>query len=220
MLVSRWSSWAVLRYNMPPAVASISGLGDAFGGAVNPGSQDGIFGNSSAIDGAVAMQPNTIVFGSHGDVFIAHSQHNKIMRVGRLTGGACSFAHPAHSNLHTCRPGTSINWAARTCQACPPASSIDVFPFSSYCQDPLGRVIPSASAAEAAAVAGISVAGVVAGAIVVVGLLAARAYYVLKQDAPRASRASASAASARKLTKSPRGGKGPASKRSKAYEGV
>ena len=178
MLVSRWSSWAVLRYNMPPAVASIAGAGNAFG-AVNPGSQDGIFGNTSAMDGAVALQPGSIAFDSKGDVFIAHAQHNKIVRVGRLAGAACSFAVPAHSTAHACRPGTRVDWAARTCQPCPPAASVDVFPFSSYCQDASGTVIPQDAAAAAAVVAGISVGGVAAGIVVVVGLLAARAYYVV-----------------------------------------
>ena len=217
MLVSRWSSWAVLRYNLPPAVASITGLGNAFGGAVNPGSRDGIFGNASAIDGAVALQPNSIAIGSRGDVFIAHSQHGKIVRVGRLAGGACSFANLASSSAHTCRPGTFIDWPARTCRACPPTASEDVFPFSSYCQDPLGRVIKAPSAAADAAVAGISIAAVVGGAVAVVSLLAVRAYYVLKHDASQGSRA---AASARRLTKSPIGGNTPKKQSKNSFDEV
>ena len=215
LLVARWSSWAIVRYNMPapennpPAGSTpVVGLGDAFGG-FNPGSHDGLFGNASAFQGAAALQPSAIAIDSKGDVFVAHAQHNKILRIGRLQGAACSFAVPADDPAHVCRPGTYIDWAAMTCKRCPPSASVDVFPFSSYCQDALGNVL-STGAADAATVVGVSVGGIVAGIIVVLAVLAVRAYYFVNQKSGVPKR----------LSKSPRPSPRASSRSDGGFSGV
>ena len=195
LLVSRWGSWALLRYNMPSAANNppagdtpVVGMGDAFGN-FNPGSHDGLFGNASAFQGAAALQPGAIAIDSKGDIFVAHAQHNKVLRIGRLQGAACSFAVPADDKAHACHPGTYIDWAGMTCRQCPPSASLDVFSFSSYCQDPLGAVITTGGDLSAATTAGISVGAVAGGVTVVLALLAARAYYVINQrEAPQKRR--------------------------------
>jgi hypothetical protein len=180
--IEPWGSWGILRYNMPSALNNpangdtpLVGLGDAFG-SFNPGSHDGLFGNASAFQGAVAMQPGAIAIDSKGHVFVSHEQHDKIVRIGRLKGQACSFAVPADSPAHVCHPGAFIDWDAKTCRPCPPSASVDVFPFSSYCQDPLGNVINSL---DVATTVGASVGAIVGGVLAAVALLAGRAYYVI-----------------------------------------
>ena len=87
-VLGQWGSWALLRFGVQGA--SVTGMGNAVG-AFGPGSLDGLFGNTSAFAGGAALQPTSLAFDSKGGFFVAHGQHNKIMRVGRLAGQACSF---------------------------------------------------------------------------------------------------------------------------------
>jgi len=180
-VLGQWGTWALLRFSVQGT--SVTGLGNAVG-AFGPGSLDGLFGNTSAFAGGAALQPTSLAFDSKGGFFVAHGQHNKIVRVGRLAGQACSFAQPPQSPLHVCHPGTYIDWASETCRPCSAAASTDVFPFSSYCQDANGLVIQAPSVGSVAAVAGVSVGAIVGGVVVIVALLAVRAYYVVNAPPP------------------------------------
>ena len=158
--------------------------GAAFG-SFAMGSIDGVFGNLSANNGGAGIEPGPMAFDSSGNLFVMHVPHNKVVRIGKLQGSACSLALPPSDPAAVCRPGTFISWSARTCLTCPAGASRDVFPFSSYCQDAAGSVIdPDAGAAGVAGAVGISVGGIVAGSVVVVALLAMRAYYVVTHQEP------------------------------------
>ena len=176
-VVMTGGAWEARRVNR----TTFASLGAAFGD-FNVGSMDGIFGNLTYDEGVAAMQPGAMAFDSKGHAFVAHTFHNKIMRVGKLIGDACSLATDPNLPAHRCHPGTFIDWPAQTCRPCSTLASTYVFPFSSYCQDANGRVIGSdAQPIDVAAVAGVSVGGIAAGVIVVLALLAVRAYHVVNK---------------------------------------
>ena len=172
-------AWAAQR----TSVKTFGSLGLAFG-ANDIGSVDGVFANSSFDSGVAGIQAAALAFDSLGNLFVAHTFHNKIMRVGKLTGAACNLAVDPNSNAHVCHPGTYISWASKTCLPCSAAASTYVFPFSSYCQDANGNVIAAPGAESVAAVAGVSVGAIVGGVVVLVSLLAVRAYYIINAPNP------------------------------------
>jgi len=104
------------------------------------GSLDGILTNFDD-DGGAALTPFYLALDSNRTVFTSHGFHSKIMRLGVLMGQPCNFTVPAHSPAHVCRPGTFVNWGLKTCEPCPSTSSLDVFPFSSYCIDSSGASV-------------------------------------------------------------------------------
>jgi hypothetical protein len=173
-------AWAPQRTN----VKTFASLGLAFG-PNDIGSVAGVFANSSFDSGVAGVEAAALAFDSQGNLFVAHTFHNKIMRIGKLEGAACNLAVDPNSDAHVCRPGTFISWAKKTCLPCSAAASTYVFPFSSYCQDALGNVIQAdAGAVNVAAVAGVSVGAIVGGVVVIVTLLGVRAYYVINAPPP------------------------------------
>ena len=199
VLATGSSGWQITNINR----VSNANLGPAFGG-FNLGSSDGIFLegfiNTSAwlsntgLGGVVGILPGPMAFDSRGTTYLVNSYHSKIMVVGKLAGAACNLALDPNSAAHACAPGTYISWAAQTCLPCSSAASRFVFPFSSYCQDASGNVIAPDAGANVGVIAGISIAGAVAGVAVIVGLLAARAYYVINAKPRLARRPSAARA--------------------------
>jgi len=180
------AAWEVRNVNR----SSLAFIGPAFGPFV-AGSIDGVLGNLTGNDDVAAMQPGALAFDSKGNLFVAHTFHDKIMRVGTLRGDACNLAIDSNSAEHRCRPGTYIDWDERTCKPCSSIATVDVFPFSSYCQDAQGRVIAADATAPISvdAVAGISVGAIAGGVGAVVALLAVRAYYIINQKTPTLRRA-------------------------------
>jgi len=146
------------------------------------------FGDVGSLDGIVAesgddmfggyfahLSPNLFALDSAGLLFVAHTLHGKIMRLGVLSGPSCNVSSTM-SSTHPCRPGTFIDWANASCAACDASDSSDRFPFSSFCEDANGNFFanagPSRPTPITAAESGLATAVGIVGAGFVVAIVA------------------------------------------------
>ena len=158
----------ILRISVPPASSwpRVKAALLYFPFFVADGSFDGIMrADSKDLDGSAFVRPNFLAADRGGGVFLAHRNHNKIMRIATLTGQACNASLAANSPEHPCRPGTWIDWTPpATCKPCGARASRDVFAFSSFCEDENGAFNrgkdppPSAASDSTAAQAGLATA--------------------------------------------------------------
>ena len=188
----------IFRLSVPPASAwpRVKAALLPFPYFVADGSFDGIMrADSKDLDGSAFVRPNFIAADRAGGVFLAHRNHNKIMRIATLTGQVCNASLAANSPEHPCRPGTWIDWTPpATCRPCGERASRDVFAFSSYCEDENGAFNRGKDSPQSAAAAGtaaqaalatavgvISAGFVLAAAVTVIFLRQRRALEALKR---------------------------------------